>query len=234
MTSIGSLNEKSLHAALKAWCVQPGDRTEVPVDGYIVDIVRDELLIEVQTRNFSAIKSKLLTLTSRYPVRLVYPIAQQKWIVKLPKDGQSQQSRRKSPKRGTLLQIFEELVSFPELLTHPSFSLHVVLIQEEEVRRYDRRRGWRRKGWVTHERRLLHVMEEYFFEHPEDMEALIPADLPATFTTADLADALNTSRRFARKMAYCLDRMNLFTRVGKRGNAIVYVHSTGDKKCIVR
>ncbi len=225
MTSIGSLNEKSLHAALKAWYLQPGDQTEVPVDGYIIDIVRGGLLIEVQTRNFSAIKAKLLTLTTQYPVRLIYPIAQQKWIVKLPTDGHRKQRRRKSPKRGALFQIFKELVSFPELLANPNFSLHIVSIQEEEVRRHDRRRGWRRKGWVTHERRLLHVMEEHVFEHPEDMEFLIPTNLSDTFTTADLANALNMSRRFAQKMAYCLDRMHLVTRIGKRGNAIVYGRS---------
>jgi len=225
MASIGSLNEKSLHAALKAWCLQPGDQTEVPVDGYTIDIVRGDLLIEVQTRNFSAIKAKLLTLTAQCPVRLIYPIAQQKWIVKLPTNGHGKQCRRKSPKRGTLFQIFEELVSFPELLINPNFSLHIVSIQEEEIRRHDRRRGWRRKGWITHERRLLHVMEEHFFENPEDMEFLIPTNLSDTFTTADLANALNTSRRFAQKMVYCLDRMNLFTRIGKRGNAIVYKRS---------
>jgi hypothetical protein len=225
MASIGSLNEKSLHAALKAWCLQPGDRTEVPVGGYIIDIVRGDLLIEVQTRNFSAIKDKLLTLTRQRPVRLIYPIAQQKWIVKLPTDGHGRQRRRKSPKRGTLFQVFEELVSFPELLANPNFSLHIVSIQEEEVRRHDKRRGWRRKEWITHERRLLHVMEEHFFENPEDMAFLIPANLPDMFTTADLANALNMSRRFARKMAYCLDRMNLLTRIGKRGNAKVYGRS---------
>lgn len=225
MTSIGSLNEKSLHAALKAWCLRPGDLTEVPVDGYIIDIVRGNLLIEVQTRNFSAIKAKLLTLTARCPVRLIYPITQQKWIVKLPTNGQETQCRRKSPKHGTLFHIFQELVSFPELLINPNFSLHIVLIQEEEVRRFDKRRGWRRKGWITHERRLLHVVEEHFFENPEDMVFLIPTNLSDTFTTADLASALNTSRRYAQRMAYCLDRMNLFTRIGKRGNAIVYRRS---------
>ena len=225
MISIGSLNEKSLHAALKAWYLQPGDQTEVPVDGYIVDIVRGDLLIEIQTRNFSAIKAKLLTLTAQCPVRLIYPIAQQKWIVKLPTNGDGKQCRRKSPKRGTLFHIFEELVSFPKLLINPNFSLHIVSIQEEEVRCYDGRRGWRRKGWITHERRLLQVMEEHFFENPEDMEFLIPTSLSDTFTTTDLASALNTSRRLAQKMAYCLDRMNLFTRIGKRGNAIVYRRS---------
>lgn len=222
MTAIGSLNEKSLHADLKAWCLQPGDRTEVPLDGYIIDIVRGDLLIEIQTRNFSAIKAKLLALTAQRPVRLLYPIAQQKWIVKLPANGAGKQSRRKSPKHGTLFHLFEELVSFPELLRHPNFSLHIVSIQEEEVRRHDKRRGWRRKGWITHERRLLHVIEEHRFEDPKDMACLVPTSLPDTFTTAELATALKTSRRVAQKMAYCMDRMNLFTRLGKRGNAIVY------------
>jgi hypothetical protein len=68
-------------------------------------------------------------------------------------------------------------VSFPELLIHPNFSLHIVLIQEEEVRRHDKRRGWRRKGWITHERRLLHVMEEHIFDNPQDIEFLIPTNL---------------------------------------------------------
>src|SRR5262245_23712671 len=112
MPSIGSLNEKSLHAALKAWCLQPGDQTEVPVEGYIIDIVRGDLLIEIQTRNFSALKAKLLKLTAQSPVRLIYPITLQEWIVKLPTNGHETPSRRKSPKRGTLFHIFEELVSF--------------------------------------------------------------------------------------------------------------------------
>lgn len=225
MTAIGFLNEKSLHAALRAWCLQPGDRIEVPIDGYIIDIVRSNLLIEVQTRNFSAIKTKLPTLTTNHPVRLLYPITQQKWIVKLPAEAHGKQDRRKSPKRGTLFHIFEDLVSFPELLCNPNFSLHIVLIQEEEIRCYVRRRAWRRKGWITHERRLVQILQEHLFENPDDMKFLIPANLSDTFTTADLASALNISRRLAQRMAYCLDRMNLFARIGKRGNAIVYRHA---------
>jgi hypothetical protein len=54
-------------------------------------------------------------------------------------------SRRKSPKRGTPLQIFDELVSFPQLQLRPGFSLELLLIQEEEVRRFDGSRGWLRK-----------------------------------------------------------------------------------------
>ncbi len=85
-SQIGLLNEKHLHALLKEWYAEPGDRLETPVDGYVVDIVRDGLLIEIQTRNFSAIKTKLLELTDSHRLRLVYPVAAEKWIVSLPKD----------------------------------------------------------------------------------------------------------------------------------------------------
>jgi hypothetical protein len=81
MSGIGLLNEKALHASLKEWYALPGDRFEVPVDGFVIDIVRDDLLIEIQTRNFSAIKSKLTALVHSHRVRLIYPIVQEKWIL---------------------------------------------------------------------------------------------------------------------------------------------------------
>jgi len=34
------MNEKPLHAALKAWYYQPGDEVEMAVDSYIIDILR--------------------------------------------------------------------------------------------------------------------------------------------------------------------------------------------------
>ncbi len=219
---IGTLNEKPLHAALKEWYAQPGDRFEVPVDGFIVDLVRGELLVEIQTTGFSAIKEKLATLVSRHPLRLIYPIAQEKWIVKLARDGSGRLSRRKSPKRGAFEHVFAELVSFPDLLSDPSFALEVLLIQEDEVRRYDGKRGWRRGGWVTHERRLLQVVERRLFEAPADMGDLVPSALEEPFTTSDLAAAIGQRRWLAQKMAYCLREMGTLEPVGKQGNAILY------------
>ncbi len=222
---IGTLNEKPLHAALKAWYARPGDRLEVPVDGFIVDIVRDELLVEIQTGSFSAIKRKMNALTASHPVRLVYPVAQEKWIVKLARHGDRQLSRRKSPKRGTFGQIFSELVSFPCLLSHPHFSLEVMLIQEEELRRHDPKRAWRRRGWVTHERRLLDVVGRRVFESPGDLATLIPEALAGPWTTADLAHAMGCRRRLAQQMAYCLRETGVIEAVAKRGNAIVYTRA---------
>ena len=222
---IGRLNESSLHAAVKAWYARPGDRLETIVDGYVVDIVRGDLLIEVQTASFSSIKAKLQALVAHRQVRLVYPIAREKWIVKLAGDDLAVSSRRKSPKRGTVEDLFHELVSFPHLLPNPNFSLEVLLIQEEEVRRHDPSRAWRRRGWVTHERRLLQVVDRHLFETRANVAALLPSTLPEPFTTSDLAAALGKRRRLAQRMAYCLRHMDAITPVDKRGNALLYARS---------
>ena len=222
MNLIGELNEQPLHAALKAWYARPGDQLEVSVDGYVIDLVQGNLLIEIQTGNFSNVKRKLNELVLRYPVRLIYPVAAEKWILKLPRQASAQPQRRKSPKRGRVETVFNELVSFPQLLPEDNFSLEVVLIQEEEVRRYAGEKRRRRAGWLTVERRLLGVVTQHVFENPADLSALLPAELPAEFTTLDLANALNAPRGLAQKMAFCLREMGEIIQVGKRGRAFLY------------
>lgn len=219
---IGTLNEGPLHAGLKAWYAQPGDESEVCVDGFIIDIVRGRQLVEIQTAGFSTIRDKLRTLVAGHPLRLVYPLAREKWIVRLSEDGQSQIGRRKSPKRGRLEEIFWEMVSLPELVAHPNFCLEVLLTQEEEVRRYERGRAWRRRGWVTQERRLLQVMDSYLFEQAADVAKLLPGGLAEPFTTAELARAAGVPRRLAQKMAYCLRKMDAIDVAGKAGRAVLY------------
>jgi hypothetical protein len=223
---IGTLNEKPLHAALKAWYAQPGDQFEVPVDGFVIDIVRGDLLVEIQTGNFSSIKRKLRALVRDHPVRVVYPIAREKWIVRLAKDGSGEVlGRRKSPKRGAAEYVFAELVRLPKLLASPNFSVEVLLVQAEEIRSYDGKRGWRRHGWVIEERRLLEVVDRRLFETPDDLAVFVPPDLTEPWTTADLAAAIGQPRWLARKMAYCLRKMGVVEAVGKQGNAILYTRS---------
>lgn len=219
---IGTLNEKPLHEALKHWYAQSKDKFEVSVDGFVVDIVRGDLLVEVQTRNFAAIRRKLEKLVASHKVRLVYPIPYEKWIIKKPYGEDGPVSRRKSPKRSDFEHVFDELVSFPQLLMNPNFSLELLLIQEEEVRCYDGTRAWRRRGWVTYERRLLGVVEQRIIMSPADMSAFVPPELVEPFTTSNLADAIGKPRRFAQKMVYCLRLMGCITPVGKSANAILY------------
>ena len=224
---IGTFQEKSLHAALKEWYAEPGDRAEQPVDGYVVDLVRGEKLIEIQTRNFSAIKRKLAALLERHPVRLVHPIPTQKWIVRLDRDGPTVLSRRRSPKRGTVLDVFAELVSIPHLVAHRHFSLEVLLVEVEETRRHDGRGSWRRRGWSIHDQTLVGVESQHRFHGPDDFAALLPATLAEPFTSSDIATALSLRRGHGQKIAYCLRHMEAIHIVGKQGNAYQYRRAGG-------
>jgi hypothetical protein len=221
MSGIGLLNEKPLHASLKEWYAQPEDQFEVAVDGFVIDIVRDDLLLEIQTRNLASIKSKLKDLARSHQIRLIYPIAQEKWIVKLAQDDGSGTTRRKSPKRGRVEDLFWEMVSFPQLLANANFSLEVLMIREEEVRRYEGKRNWRRRGWVTEERRLLGVVEQRLYEDPADWRAFLPKDLE-TFTARDLAEAIGVRIQLAQKMVYCLRKVTVIKLMGKQGRANLY------------
>ncbi|MBI5289996.1 MAG: hypothetical protein HY873_13565 [Chloroflexi bacterium] len=213
---------------MRARYVEPGDQIEVAVDGYIVDILRGDLIIEIQTGNFSQIARKLRDLVARHRVRLVYPVPRDLWIVKLPQTTGATATRRRSPKRRHVLDVFDELVSFPELIAHENFHLDVVLTEEESVRRFDGRKRWRRRGWVTVERRLLAVHETVSLRNLADYIAMIPIGMPVEFLTSDLADALGRPRQLAQKVAYCLRNCGLIEKVGARGNAILYARVSRD------
>jgi len=221
MASIGLLNEKPLHASLKQWCAKPGDRFEVAVDGFVIDIVRDDLLLEIQTGNFASIKSKLANLVRLHTIRLIYPIAQEKWIVKLEKDEGSGVTRRKSPKKGRLEDLFWEMVRLPQLASSPNFSLEVLMIKEEEVRRRNGKRNWRRRGWGIEERRLLEVVDQRLFNEPTYWLCFLSESLEL-FTARDLAEAIDIRKELAQKMAYFLRKAKLIELIGRRGRANLY------------
>src|SRR5689334_10711505 len=222
MSRIGLLNEKPLHASLKQWYARPGDRFEVPVDRFVIDIVRDDLLIEIQTRNFASINAKLRELTRSYEVRLVYPVVQEKWIVRSGSDDGGVIVRRKSPKRGRLEDLFWELVSIPQLLSNPNFSLEVLMIREEEVRRYRQtRKKWRSRGWIIEGRRLVDVVDQRLFKNSADWLAFVPDGLQS-FTTKDLATVADTRRDLAQKMAYCLRQARMIELIGRQGRSNLY------------
>lgn len=218
---IGTLAEKSLHADLKTWYAIPGDRPETEVDGYVVDLVRDAHLIEIQTRHLAGMKRKLAYLLDHHPVHLVHPIAAEKWIVRQTAHGETI-GRRKSPKQGRPIDLFAELVRIPHLLLHPNLTLELLLTQEEEIRRDDGRGSWRRKGWSIYDRRLLGVDDYYIFISTDDYLSLLPADLPAPFTTRDLASAAGCRLRLAQQAAYTLRQIGALRITGKRGNALLY------------
>lgn len=222
-TAFSSGRESSLHSAIKKWYFHEGDRLEVKVDDFVVDMVRGDLLIEIQTANFSAIRPKLLRLLDEHRVRLVYPIPKEKWILHRSKVTGEAVGRRKSPRKGRLYDLFSELIRIPNLFSNGNLSVEVLMIEAEEVWCDDGRGSWRRKGASIEDRKLVRVLERMIFENKADFLRILPDDMPDPFSNRDLARSLGISVSQSRKMTYSLRKMGAITHVGNSGNQMLFV-----------
>jgi len=215
------VTEQTLHEQLKEVYARETGEIESTLGDYRVDVIRGDLLIEIQTRSFSSIRKKLGDLAGEHRVRLVHPIAYQKWIVRLDKNGK-QVSRRKSPKRGRVEDIFYELVYMPKLLSNSNFELEVVLVDLEEYWIDDGKGSWRRRRWSIHDKKMLELRERHLFTSPEDFRRLLPESLPTEFTSRILAKEAKLRIRASQKMLYCLHKMDVVSRNGKKGRSYLY------------
>lgn len=231
---IGSLNESSLHAELKKWLFKDGDKTECPVDGYVADILRGDLLIEIQTRNFGSIKKKFKKLLKSHKIRLVYPLVVSKWIVYVedtenPDEERQVISRRKAPIKGKISSLFKELMRIPKLCADPNFTLQVLFIFQDEIRCDDGKGSWRRKGVSIINKKLVDVIDSKIFSSVKDYLTTLPEDLPEEFTNKMLAKAGKFNIKDARKMTYSLCKMGAIINKGVkegRGREIIYQRNT--------
>ena len=224
MNRIGTINEGDLHHALKMLYAEDNVALEATVGEYVVDILTNDGIIEIQTRGFSKIKQKIANLTQNHHVTLVYPIPRRLTLVKVDSNGEI--TRRKSPKESGLPEIFGELVAMPQQLQNPNLTLEVVYIHEEETRvpRTSKRR-WRRRDFQRQGRRLVEVLERQRFFRMDDLFDQYSSGLPTPFSSKDLAHTLERNVRVGRQAAYCFRIAGVTHVVGKEGNSLLYSRS---------
>lgn len=216
--------ETSLHRALKDHYAAGDCPTEVRVGRYRIDVVRGDELIEIQHSALAAIRDKVAALLVEHRVRVVKPIVVTKRLVKRSRKRGKVVDQRLSPKRGRLLDVFDELVHFTRVFPHERLTLEVVLIDVEEWRYpgHGRRRRQRDRDFVVEDRKLVGIRESQRFRQAADLAALVPTALPTPFDTADLAKGFGVPRHVAQQVAYCFRQMGAATVVGRSRNGIQY------------
>jgi hypothetical protein len=216
--------ETTLHQQLKALYAGTEARMEERIDGYRIDAVRGEQLVEIQHGGLAAIRGKVGRLLASHDVLVVKPLVARKTLVRLTKRGGKEVSRRLSPKQATLLDLFHELVYFTRVFPHPRLTLETPLVEVEE-RRYPghgRRRRWRKDDFVVEDQRLVAVVGVERFSLAADLLKLIPGELPQPFHSGHVAEALGIKRWVAQRIVYCLRQTGAAAMCGKQGNAVLY------------
>lgn len=215
-----SSRETSLHASLKELYSQPNNIIEQKVGKYYIDVIQDSLLIEIQTGSFGHLKGKLRSLLDFFPIKIIFPVVQERWIIK--NEGQNKKIR-KSPKRGTYYDAFYELVRISSFLPHPNLSIEILLICEEVVWSKEKTGSWRRKGWGILDRKLVNILSRIQLNSRDDYLKLLPESLPEIFGVQELTRLLSIPKSLAGKIIYCLRALNLIAlQPDKRGKSYLY------------
>ena len=219
---IGTLQEKTLHAVLKHFYEPDSSYQEICVDNFVADILRDNEIIEIQTRSFNKLRSKLDIFLQYYPVTIVYPIICTKWLYWIDESTGEISKKRKSPKKGTLYDAIPELYKIKSYLTNSNLHICLTLIDAEEYRLLN---GWshdRKKGSTRYDRIPTALIDEYYIGSLADYACLIPGGLPASFTSADFALAAEIPRARAQTTLTILHHIGAVRRTGKSGRSYCY------------
>lgn len=216
--------ETTLHRQLKEIYADRQAQLEVPVAGFRIDVIRAGELVEIQHGALAAIRDKVARLLEDHRVLVVKPVVICKRIINHAAKGGAVLNSRLSPRRGTVLDLFHELVYFTRVFPHPNLRLEVPLVDIEELRHpgHGRRRRWKRRDHQVADQRLLQIRQTHRFRTGSDLLGLLPGDLPTPFHTGHLAERLGIPRWVAQRIAYCLRQMRISQECGKQGNTRLY------------
>ena len=219
---VGTLSEKTVHAVLKNYKEPDRDYHEVALDGFFADIFKDGKVTEIQTARLGKLRDKLAVFLNNYTVTVVHPVAVNKWISYI--DGKKKSAFRMSPLHMNEYFAFDELYAIKSFLKHPNLRVHLYMMDMEEYKiKVPQRRKKRGSGYERYDRVPIGIREIVEFNCVNDYLCMVPPELEGEFISADFAAAAGINRSFASLVLNVLYSVGVVERVGKKGNAFVYV-----------
>lgn len=224
---IGIQKEKILHKTLKYYLEENEAFHEVklkkPNKGIIyADIYKKSVIYEIQTRGFDKLRSKLENMLESYKVVLVHAIAYEKYIYKIEDTGEVI-GPVKSPKKGSIFDIFKELYKIKYLLKNENLSFKILLINMDEYRNVVPKKHYKSSGYIRERQIPKRIVKEYDINSTDDFKkVLLEYNLKENFTSKEFAKIVKTSLKNASVALNILDYLGIVTRVSKKGNSFIY------------
>ncbi len=231
---INTYNESSLHRTLKnILCKEYNGKTEIEIDNYICDIVsKNNEIIEVQTKNLGNLTGKILNLLENHKVTLVYPLPCTSYIEYYKHINEKPISRKKSPRKKNIYDIFDELMGCFPVLLHENFTLKIIetsitkerIKTDTKVQSQNKKRRFL-KNWLTHDTTLDELHNTFVLKTRQDYVQLLPDNLQSQFTVKDVVECNNVpviKKDQAYKMLWTFRKMGIIEFLGKEGRSKMY------------
>ncbi len=224
---IGILAEKSMHRVIKSYLEQRQECHEIKVGRFHADIKNEAGIFEIQTRSLSPLKRKLEAFLPEYPVTVVIPLAEKKYVCWIDMQTGELTKRRLSPKKESFYTLARELFALQDHLAHPHFSILFLHLETEEFRFLN---GWskdKKRGSVRCDRVPLALLEEVRLSKPADYARFLPQNLPEQFTTKELGTLGKIPERSRWYVVALFVKLGLLEPCGKRGQSNLYRKTIG-------
>ena len=221
---IGTLAEKTVHAVLKEYYGGGEENKEIPLGGFVADVVSEDGVIEIQTRALYRLERKLEALLPLCRVTVVYPIEDRKYLLDIDPDSGELVSRRLSPKRVKIWHGIAELYGIRKYLGNDNLTIRFPVLTVEETRI----RGAEKKSRADKIDKIpLEMTAEVVIRRKEDMAELLPVNLPDGFTAAEFAKLCRVNADTAGKCIRVLSVMGIITECGKQGRCKLWRETEG-------
>ncbi len=218
---IGTLNEGSLHGSLKAYIDENPDNWEKRIGNLVCDIVNDNGIFEIQTRNFFSLKKKLSVLLDKNVVTVVYPIVKEKHVYWIEPDTGEISGGRRSPRKGKYSDVLRELIGLGDLAGHENLRLRLITVTADE---YKYKNGWsedKKRGATRMDRVVTDICGDCVFA-PWEFVKLLPDGLPAQFTAKEAAKQTNLKANIMSSALRLFSNLSLVRRVSRDKRGYIY------------
>lgn len=226
--SVGTQNEKLIHATLKNYYAPYSDEQEIKIGSFFADAVSEDGIFEIQTKALYRLIPKLRTFLEFTRVNVVHPVISESRTLFINSDSGEIVSQSALRKTRSWLKVFEELYALREFI--PNDNLTVIIARLKVQKRVyfkgekipDLRNKSVRKRCLI-DNYPLELIEEIRLDNLRDYERFLPDNLPDSFTKAELSKAAMESKSSLRTEV--LRAAGIIEKVGKTGNSFIYERS---------
>ncbi len=223
--SVGTQNEKLIHAVLKNYYAPYSDEQEIKIGKYFADAVSEDGIFEIQTKALYRLKDKLADFTAAAFVTVVHPVEYETRTVYVSADTGEVVKETPFRKADPKVRIFEELYSIRDFLGHEKVRFILARLKVEKRVYFSgkslpelRSRNVRKK--LTIEKIPLKLLSETVLHGKEDYRIYLPEGLPQQFTKKEFTKLTKDGGTSLRLEV--LRAAGLIKQVGTQGKSYVY------------